>query len=305
MTVLQYNIGESFMDIIGLPTHDKRVVNLLSSLGIKPNDKFDDKPAYAAKTIFNRGVFFINKSSKAQHRRWNYISEIIIFRETRKAQVPFEIKWTDTVNTIEVKLKYAGAIRQDLPINKYKGKTWMLNKGGKNYFFMVDFETDNNGIKTIYSYYLIAPLESYPVKNIGLLYHDVYWGVKEKINVAWCDFSVELLLEDHETLFTKENSTFIKSILNNTALKNEFENLLFEDYKNCEIREIVDKYASDIGSFKDSWILIKKGWAQIIIKSNRTINIRFNHKAYYDYDFGIEISGNIGSLQLESYRQRK
>lgn len=149
--------GELLTHIIGLPTHTKTVVNLLTDLGISPTLVNERITAYKPMEIVSPFFLSIDKSritklQKSQGGEYakarTFINNIVVTKES-KIDLPFGIEWDDDYDTVESKIMKFNPL--------VSANDWFFNMDGRTFTFTVDFYN-----KELVQYYLeVAPDENW------------------------------------------------------------------------------------------------------------------------------------------------
>ena len=135
--------GDRLVEALSLPSHDKRVLELLKELGLKRPvkdenydgvsilEELDDESAYFT---FNEKQRTTKQKAKAYGAVDFYLNGVTIF-PSNLISPPFGIQWSDSYEEAKAILgKKADYINED------KDKIWILDDGEKKYILNMGFK---------------------------------------------------------------------------------------------------------------------------------------------------------------------
>ena len=145
--------GNRLVEALSLPSHDKRVIELLKELGFKRPMKDENYDGVAIIYRDENEYFQIDfdediETDKQKNNDYGIVDfylNIISFRKNDIFTPPFGIEWSDGYEEVKAILDK----KADYKDSKRCKKTWILEDTEKKYILNIQFNLDYNSIKKI------------------------------------------------------------------------------------------------------------------------------------------------------------
>lgn len=138
--------GNRLVEVLSLPSHDKKVLSLLKELGLKRPMKDENYNGVRIYGELDYGYFLFEEDLVTEKQRNGnygrvdfYLNEIAVGNKQTNITPPYDINWKDDYATVKKKIGKKADYNNEYTKEQ---KSWLLEDEEKKFFLRIVFENE-------------------------------------------------------------------------------------------------------------------------------------------------------------------